>query len=438
MKINIFSDLFLEPFLNLKNINFSYNENLIFPKIKDEIIVFIFSDYFRQYKFDNQQKLDKLIKSFKKKNKVLIISDIDSLEPNLVLYSSQDIYDLSIGYHAQMPFNSNGLKFIKNFLNNFKRHLKKGSLKVVFVDLDNTLIPGVWEEDKKNIKKTYFNKKNGDYHLLIKVLKKWHSYGCQIIIVSKNDKESILECLDFIDSDWSNWITHIDSGWSNKNKRITSLIKLMNISNDSCLFIDDNPIEIDSVKKSVKNINCIMFDSSFSNFFKKLDDLSLLIFSKPSQILERFKQYRSVLKTGIDIKESFLNVEYDFNYFKNHKDHFERIIDLSSKTNQFNLNKKPLVKINIKKYDFISWDCKTSFGYLGVVGYAIIDSKNKKIVNFVMSCRALGFNLENEILKLILDSYEINFIEFKKTDRNNVGEIFLNNLEKKYEIKRTD
>ena len=55
-----------------------------------------------------------------------------------------------------------------------------------------------------------------------------------------------------------------------------------------------------------------------------------------------------------------------------------------------------------------------------------------------MSCRALGFNLENEILKLILDSYEINFIEFKKTDRNNVGEIFLNNLEKKYEIKRTD
>jgi predicted enzyme involved in methoxymalonyl-ACP biosynthesis len=107
---------------------------------------------------------------------------------------------------------------------------------------------------------------------------------------------------------------------------------------------------------------------------------------------------------------------------------------LSSKTNQFNLNKELLTKNSFQKYSLFTWDCRTKFGYLGIVGYAIISSKSQ-LVNFVMSCRALGFSLETEVFNKLIKDVTITSVLFNETEKNGVTKTFVNELEKIHELK---
>ena len=112
---------------------------------------------------------------------------------------------------------------------------------------------------------------------------------------------------------------------------------------------------------------------------------------------------------------------------------------LSQRTNQFNstairYDEKEIQKI-IKDPQKIIFQCsaKDKYGDYGIIGLAIIElKKNSAIIsNFVMSCRALGREIENyffkyfvgEIIKLNINNL---FFLFKKNNKNMLVEQFLN------------
>ena len=104
------------------------------------------------------------------------------------------------------------------------------------------------------------------------------------------------------------------------------------------------------------------------------------------------------------------------------------MIELSSKTNQFNLNKKALNATELIKYKVFTWDCETQYAPLGVVGFALISNEGV-LSNFALSCRALGFGLERALFNEINSKHRIQSIAFKKTDKNKVAQEFLNTIE---------
>lgn len=424
----IYSDLFLEPFFKIKNINFEYSENYTIDEFQNEVIIFLFSDFFKNYDNTNYGVIEKLIQQASKSNKCYFFSDLlnppPSIRLNAISVNSNidfEDFDLSLGSYSQMPFNKQGIKKISNILEKIVKYESNGILKALFLDLDNTLIPGVWEEDKTNIFKTYSKHENYVYRSLWKIAKKFSYIGTQIIICSKNDNHSIQEALEFIDPFYKNFITHIDSGWGLKSERIKQMINKMNIGSDSCLFIDDNEIEVGSVKNKISNLNVIKFDKK--TILNDLVNHDYYFFNHSKKVdIDRNNFYKGVLKSSIK-SDGKIDVDYTFTFHINQPDHFERVCELSTKTNQMNFNKLPIYKTN-KENTIYTITCKTSFSDLGIIGYSIYNNNNRVLVNFVMSCRALGFGLEEKFYNKIIDSKPIDHIEFKTSEKNNVAKVF--------------
>ena len=433
----IYSDINLEPFVNLDNkelYSFYYKEDYSFPKnIENETILFIFSDFFRLYSKKNFEVIFKLIENAAIKNRTILVGDMFfgkyRLSSNITIINSginYDDYNLELGYYSQFPFNKSGMNKLQNLISEISNRLKKPIIKSIFVDLDHTLIPGVWEEDKNFIKQNYLSHKMWRFRRLLKILIKSNSHGSQIIIVSKNDYSSIVEALDFIYPLWKNLFTHIDYGWNQKGERIKEIIKKMNIGSQDCIFIDDNEIEINNVNKILPSIIGIHFDGPKKlSLIEKLC-LNSLEFNKTID-KDRNKFYSDLLGSDIDPKIGISNTSYTSKILKNEKNDFERVKELSVKTNQMNFLKSEIINIDITNFDYYSLQCITEFSNLGMVGYYVFDKKNLVIENFVMSCRALGFGLENVFLESALKL--TNKFKFKQSKKNNVAQILIKQYE---------
>ena len=437
----IYSDLYLEPFIQIpKEINdqikFLYSEGYNFDdSIKNNNILFIFSDYFRMYDKQNIEKIHSLIKNYSISNHVYLAVDLlfdrYVFESDLSLINANiniSDFDLSLGSYSQFPFNKSGADKLLLLILKIYKKIKSPIIKSIFVDLDNTLIPGVWEEDKKEIKETYFENSNWYFLRLINILKKAHSHGTQVIIVSKNDKKSIIEALEFISFNYKRFITFIDAGWNSKSERIKALINNMNIGAQDCIFIDDNEIEIKQVADQIPSINIFHFQGIDS--IKEIEEFLFGgIKFKMNIDQDRNEYYTNILsKNNSDLIDTKSRVDYKFDLFVDHKPHNERIKELSVKTNQMNFNKTEIINIDLNIYKYISITCSTEFSNLGIVGYFVFNKELKQIENFVMSCRALGFGLENDFLDYAMTYSKT--IKFVVSERNSVAQKLIKTLKK--------
>jgi FkbH-like protein len=424
MNVFVFSDLYVEPQLSPEiPAKYYFSESYDFPLVENAILVFIFSDLYKNYSRSASKEIKQLVDNYHSTNSVLLLSD---LHGNALL-SDISHYDFSFGFYAQMPLSKVCIEKIAIEIKSFIRHTTRGALKCCLVDLDNTLIPGVWEEEKEAIAIEYQKPSSGSFHSLKMFLKKQASYGAQVIIISKNDRSSIIEALEFIDSSWNQWITHVDSGWGVKHERIIQMLERMEISAEDCLVIDDNPIELGSIEEHIPFINRQIFTNNFQHFVRDLKSKGLYLFGKASFNEERKEYYKRQLSASSKQKQQHIKINYEYNLFENNPAHIERVIELSSKTNQFNLNKIALNASELTKYRVFTWDCETQYGPLGVVGFALISNVGE-LTNFALSCRALGFGLEHAVFNEINSKHRIQSIAFKKTDKNKVAQEFLNTI----------
>ena len=163
MEIYVFSDLYVEPHLAREvQAKYYYSESYDFPSVENAIVVFVFSDLYKNYSRSSSTEIRRLVDEYDHSNSVLLLSDLQS---NAIL-SDISHYDFSFGYYAQMPLSKVGIEKIAIEIKSFIRYKMRGALKCYFVDLDNTLIPGVWEEDKESIVEEYQKPSSGSFHSL--------------------------------------------------------------------------------------------------------------------------------------------------------------------------------------------------------------------------------------------------------------------------------
>ena len=60
---------------------------------------------------------------------------------------------------------------------------------------------------------------------------------------------------------------------------------------------------------------------------------------------ERNNFYKVVLDSTVN-SDGVIDLEYNYEIFCDDENHYERIIELSSKTNQMNFYKKPIIKVD--------------------------------------------------------------------------------------------
>ena len=115
----------------------------------------------------------------------------------------------------------------------------------------------------------------------------------------------------------------------------------------------------------------------------------------------------------------------------------ERLIQLSEKTNQFNFNKTILNDLSVQNFTqlghrFTMFKLTDKFGEYGIIGYTHVNEK-KELQNFVLSCRALGKQVEQKIIEYLLENnFVIEYYHFLETKKNIPAKLFINNYLSKW------
>lgn len=351
-------------------------------------------------------------------------------------------YSPRVWYLGSIPFSMHGEKALAQEVVKTYRAVKGIRKKCLVLDLDNTLWGGVIGEDGVEgiaLSTSGVGACYRDFQLQIKSLKE---QGILLAIVSKNNLEDaqlpfrqhpdmVLKEDDFI---------QIFANWLPKATNIANLAVELNLGLDSFVFVDDNPIERESVKASLPEIVVPDFPTDAFNlpgFMHKVANQYFSVFKLTEEDSLKTLQYRAE-KERSETKKQFVNIN-DYLKSLEMKLHIERVslatssraAQLTQKTNQFNLTTKRYTEsdinsmINDQRYRLWIASLSDKFGDYGyiILCIATINNFEAHFDTFLMSCRVMGRFVESNFLQYIENELQRDGItqvtaEFIKTNKN--------------------
>lgn len=283
---------------------------------------------------------------------------------------------------------------------------KKG----IALDLDNTLWGGVIGED--GVSGIEIGNENAEAEAYLdfqRYLKKLQGIGVILCINSKNDYDNAISGLNHPDSVLrEDDFIEIRANWDNKDENHRSIAKAIGILPESILFIDDNPVERDIVKKGIEGVAAPDI-GSVDHYIQVIDRLGA--FEKVSvseddtnrnQMYLENKKREQQRKGFTNYSDYLRSLEMEAEIVPFDAFYYGRISQLSNKSNQYNLTTKRYTKEEIQAVSE-NPDCITlqgrladKFGDNGIVSLIIgkVEGSICSIDLWVMSCRVLKREME--------------------------------------------
>ncbi len=200
--------------------------------------------------------------------------------------------------------------------------------------------------------------------------------------------------------------------WNPKAENVASIIKAASVTPKSAVFVDDNPVERESVRAALPGIRTIGSNPHVTR--------RILLWSAETQLAfrsqESAKREESIRQLqlresdrGALSREEFLQSLGCTVFIKhiqssNHPD-FARSLELLNKTNQFNTTGvrwsaaqlETFFNIGGEIFTFQVSDKYTDYGIVGVILY-----RDGTFAQFAMSCRVLGLEVETSVVHFIM------------------------------------
>lgn len=222
--------------------------------------------------------------------------------------------------------------------------------KCLVLDLDNTLWGGIIGDDGvEGIRLGRETAEAAAFLAFQEYIKSLKDRGVILAVCSKNEEENALEGLKHPDSALSpDDFTMIQANWAPKSENIANIATGINIGVDSLVFFDDNPAEREIVQLQLPDVAVIEpggpTGSDVSTYITALDRSGLFESIRISnEDLERNQYYlanasRSKMKLAFtDYGEYLDSLEMSAEIAHFDPQYFDRITQLTNKTNQFNL-----------------------------------------------------------------------------------------------------
>ena len=346
-----------------------------------------------------------------------------------IFKKNKNLFDNRLFYISKTRYSENCLRFISKIIEMTLERIQRPPKKVLILDCDNTLWGGVVGEDGYNNIKIGTDGEGSIFSDLQKSILRLKNEGVILCIVSKNNLTDILEAFNKN----KNMIlklkdfTSIKANWKTKTQNIKELTSELGLSLESMVFLDDNPIERDQVKKNLKDIKVIDPDTDISNWPDQiLEIFEFVKFKLTKEDLLKTYQYERrsrfiIEKNKINNELSFLKqIKLKAKIVKIDKSNEQRFLQMIHKTNQFNLTNKRYSLLEIsnfkknKKNKIFMVKLNDKYGDHGLISLVmLIQNANFIYIDtFLMSCRVLGRYLEQWILSEIVKFGKKNKIEF--------------------------
>jgi FkbH-like protein len=246
-------------------------------------------------------------------------------------------------------------------------------------------------------------------------LKALRNRGILLAIVSKNDEylaiealtkhpEMVLRTSDFV---------AMRINWKDKAANIVEICAELNLGLQSVVFIDDNPVERARIREALTEVFVPDWPDDKTSYASTLWELdcfdSAYVTAEDLSRNEIYttEKHRQILKQTVGSPEEWLlSLGTEVNVEELNPTNRARAVQLLNKTNQMNLTTRRLSEQELKAWlqaanrRFWVFRVKDKFGDSGLTGLLSleIDSGVAHIVDFVLSCRVMGRNVERSMV----------------------------------------
>ena len=374
---------------------------------------------------------------------------IQFLDPtHWLIPAGKNAFSSKLWFMAKIPFQPEIFNVAARDICTLVRQRDGSKKKLLILDLDNTLWGGIVGEvgaDKLSLGgHDPIGEAFIDFQMEIKRLK---NNGLLLAIASKNDESVALEAIDNHPEMVLRSTDFVSKriNWDDKSKNIGEILQEVNLLAKDTIFFDDSAFERGRVRDSFPEMGVPELPRNPMEYTDVLYQLSDLPFCSGSEEdKKRTEMYRenkdrnqlreSITNLSEWLKDLELVVSIDLLDEKN----LTRATQLLNKTNQCNLTTRRL-----NEMEFLSWSqlennyeftfsVSDRFGQYGLVGLMGVSVANDviSVVDFVLSCRVLGREVEEVMLnKLVslgnqkeLDGVVLKFVD---TGRNGPLKEFL-------------
>ena len=288
-------------------------------------------------------------------------------------------------------------------------------VKLVIFDLDNTLWRGLLIEDYQigAERPVTAGWPLGIWDAVNQL--RWR--GIAVAIVSKNDEELVVQkWLDAVDPPFIRIEDFIISkiNWLPKSENIADIMNQLSLTAKSTVFVDDNPVERAAVKAAFPDIRVIganPFETKRTLMWAAETQISALTTESRNREIMFKKQIEREHERSSSSHDEFLarlntRVEIWRVSDINHPS-FGRIAELTNKTNQFNTNGHRWGLEGFSDFfktcgEIFAFSVEDKYTNYGIVGCVFVFEN--ELLQFVMSCRVLGMQVEMAALDVICRS----------------------------------
>ncbi len=295
--------------------------------------------------------------------------------------------------------------------------------KLVVVDLDDTMWGGVVGETGWQGLRLGGHDHVGEAFVdFQKALKALTRRGIQVALVSKNDENVALEAIDqhpamvLRRADLAGWRIN----WNDKARNVADLVAGLNLGLQSVVFIDDNPTERGRVREALPEVLVPEWPKDPAQY---ADTLRMLDCFEQAAITAEDRQRTSMYVVERERKDSqaafgslddwLLSLQIRVEAAPLADANLKRSAQLLNKTNQLNLRTRRLTEPELSAWaagapgrQVVALNVADRFGDLGLTGVVSWERTGDEleIVDYLLSCRAMGRQVENYMLHLAVEA----------------------------------
>lgn len=208
------------------------------------------------------------------------------------------------------------------------------------------------------------------------------------------------------------------ANWEPKAQNLIEMANELNLGLDSFIFVDDNPAEVENVRQFAPEVTTILLDPDPSVYVRQLQESRLFErFLITTEDLQRTEQYRveatrqSLLTSSVDMESYLRSLEMVGTFREFNPIDLPRVAQLINKSNQFNLTTKRRSETELSglisdpRYSGFSMRLSDRFGDHGLISVVICnldDNRTLNIDTWLMSCRVLKRQVEEQVLNWIV------------------------------------
>ena len=327
-------------------------------------------------------------------------------------------------YHwMKQPFTPLGLSVLARHIAAGLRAFTSGRRKVLVLDLDNTLWGGVVGELGSSGVALGHTSAAGEAFLAFqRHAKRLKASGILLAVCSKNNDadarepfeknpESALKMEDF---------AAFHASWDPKPSRLREIARELNLGLDSFVFFDDNPAERAHVRAELPEVLVVEVPEEPAHYIRALQQaMAFEAVDITAADSDRAAQYtaeasrRQASQTAASAGDYLASLGMKAVVEPISEKNLDRVVDLVTKTNQFNLTTRRHSRAAIAamaaepRSVCFSLSLTDRFGDYGIVAVVLgvpADEGTLRLDTWLMSCRAMGRTVEHFTLNALVEA----------------------------------